>query len=78
MLKFIDDTEIGMFGLDEIFADLYSEDRPANDETVEEIMDRLEAQKNYIPSSASARRAYAYALLKEYRKYLRSRADNDR
>jgi hypothetical protein len=78
MLKFIDDTEIGVFGLDEIFTNLYSEGRPANDETVQEIMERLEAQKNYVPSSASARREYAYALLKEYGKYVRSRADNDR
>ena len=58
-------------------ADLYSEGRQASDGTVEEIIDRLEAKKNYIPSSDRARREYAYALLKEYRKYLKDRADDE-
>ncbi len=47
--------------------------RPANDATVEEIIARLELQKNYIPSSDRARRGYAYVLLKEYRRYLKDR-----
>jgi hypothetical protein len=51
-------------------AGLYSEGRQANDETVEEIINRLEDKKNYIPASDRARREYAYALLKEYRKYV--------
>jgi hypothetical protein len=76
MLKFIDDTEIGLFGLDETLAELYSEGRPANDETAEEIIKRLEAYKNYIPSSDRAHREYAYVLLKEYRKYLKGRAED--
>jgi hypothetical protein len=74
MLKFIDDTEIGMFGLDETMADLYSEDKPANDETVAEMIKRLEAYKNYIPSSDRAHREYSYALLKEYRKYVKDQS----
>jgi len=37
----------------------------------------LEAKKNYIPSSDRARREYAYVLMKEYRTFLASRA-NDR
>jgi hypothetical protein len=64
--------------LDEILADLYSEGRPANEETSEEIIDRLEAKKNFIPSSDRARKEYAYVLLKEYQKYLKSRADDNR
>jgi len=76
MLKFIDDTQAGVFGLDEIMADLYSEGRPANDETAEEIITRLEAMKNYIPSSECACREYAYALLWEYRTYVKHRAGN--
>jgi len=71
MLKFIDDTEIGVFGLDETLADLHSEGKPANDETVEEIIKRLEVHKNYIPSSDRARKEYSYVLLKEYRKYVK-------
>jgi len=71
LLKFIDDTEAGVYGLDEIMADLYVEGRPANDETGEEIISRLEVQKNYIPSSERAHRDYAYILLKEYKKFIK-------
>jgi hypothetical protein len=37
-------------------------------------MTGLETMKNYIPSSDSARKEYAYVLLKEYRKYVKTRA----
>ncbi len=77
-MKFIDDTEAGVFGLDEIMAEFYSGGKPANDETAEEIMARLEAMKNYIPSSERARKDYAYILLKEYRKYVKDQADKNR
>jgi hypothetical protein len=70
MLKFVDGTRVGINGLDETLAGLHSEGRPANQETSEEIIKRLEAFKNYIPSSYSARREYAYALLQEYREYI--------
>ena len=63
-------------GLIEIMADLYLEGRPANEATAEEILDRLEAKKNYIPSSGRIRREYAYVLLKEYRNYIRDRAES--
>lgn len=76
MLTFIDDTQVRVNGLDEIMADIHSEGREANEKTAEEIMDRLEAQKNYIPSSDRARKEYGYVLLKEYRKYVKSRTDN--
>ena len=78
MLKFPDDTQIRVNGLDEILADLFAEGRQANEETAEEIITRLEAKKNYIPSSDRTRREYAYVLLKEYRKYVKDRADNNR
>jgi hypothetical protein len=78
MLKFIDDTEIRVNGLDEILADLYSEGRKAHEEITKEIIVRSEAKKNYIPSSERARKEYAYVLLKEYRKYVKSRTDNSR
>jgi hypothetical protein len=77
-LKFIDDTEAGVFGLDEIMADLYAEGRPANDETAEEIITRLEAVKNYIPPSDRTRKDYAYVLLKEYRKYVKDQAGKNK
>jgi hypothetical protein len=75
VLKFPDDVEIRVYGLDEILADLYAEGRQANEETSEEIIIRLEAKNNYIPSSDRARREYAYVLLNEYRTYLRDRAE---
>jgi hypothetical protein len=62
--------------LDEILAELYSEGRPANKETVEEIIKRLEAHQNYIPPSDIVRRDYAYVLLKEYEEYIESRTEN--
>jgi hypothetical protein len=57
-------------------ADLHAEGKPADDKTVEEIIARLEAKKNYIPSSDRARKEYAYVLLKEYRKYVSARRNN--
>ena len=70
MLKFPDDTRIRVNGLNEILAALYSEGRQANQEAAQEIINRLEAQKNFIPSSDRIRKEYAYVLLKEYRKYV--------
>jgi hypothetical protein len=74
MLVFPDDTQVGVFGLDDVMAALYSEGRKPTDETAEEIIHRLEARKNYIPSSERARRDYAYVLLKEYRKFVKDRS----
>ena len=60
-------------GLDDIMSQLYAEGRKATDETALEIIERLEAKKNFIPPSEKVRRDYAYVLLREYRKYLRDR-----
>jgi hypothetical protein len=76
MLKFPDDTQVSVTGLDHIMDELCSEDREVTDETAEEIIKRLAARKNYIPSSERARKEYACALLKEYKKYLRDRSDS--
>ena len=73
MLSFSDDTKVRVNGLDEILADLYAEGRQANKETTEEIINRLEAAKNYIPSSDRTRKEYAYVLLREYREYVKER-----
>lgn len=67
-----------MFGLDETLAELFSEGRPANNETAEEIIRRLEAHKNYIPTSDRAHQEYAYILLKEYRKYIKHQTDKEK
>jgi hypothetical protein len=67
MLKFADNSQVRVTGLNEILADLYSEGRQANRETAEEILDRLEKHNNYIPPSA--RWEYRSAVLKEYRDY---------
>lgn len=74
MLKFLDDTQVGVTGLDSIMAELYTKGMKATDETAEEIIKRLEAKKNYIPSSERVRKEYAYVLLKEYRAYVRDRS----
>jgi hypothetical protein len=78
MLRFPDDTQIRVIGLDEILADLCSESKQANKETAEEIIKRLEAQQNYIPSSDLARKEFAYVLLKEYKEYIESRTGQKR
>lgn len=55
-------------------AELYAEERKATDETAEEIIKRLEAKKNFMPSSERIRREYAYVLLREYRNYIKDRS----
>ena len=64
---------MGVFGLDEILAEIYAEDRKPNDETAMEIIKKLETKKNFIPPAEGVRRDYAYVLLKEYRKYIKDR-----
>jgi hypothetical protein len=76
LLTFLDDTQVRLKGLDEIMAALYSEGRPENEETSEEIIRRLEDENNYIPSSDLARGEYAYVLLKEYRKFVKQQYGN--
>jgi hypothetical protein len=78
MLKFFDDTEVGVMGLDDIMSQLYSEGRIPTDETAEEIIKRLEARNNYIPSSERVRREYSYILLNEYRAYVKDRSGSGR
>lgn len=75
-MKFIDDTQISLFGVDETFAEIYSEGKPPNDETAEEIIKKLEAYNNYIPSSDRVHREYAYLLLREYKRYIREQAED--
>ena len=64
--------------MDEILADLYSEGKKPNQKTAEEIIDRLEMKKNYIPSSEQVRKEYSFVLLREYEKYIKDRAGNNR
>jgi hypothetical protein len=54
-------------------AELFSEGRQPNQETAEEIINRLEKNNHYIP--LSARREYKSVLFKEYRDYISSRKD---
>jgi hypothetical protein len=56
--------------LNEVLADVYSEGRQVNQETAEEIINKLETRKNFIPSSDRTRKEYAYLLLKEYKEYV--------
>jgi len=59
-------------------AELYAEGKKATDDTAGEAIQRLEAKKNYIPSSYSVRREYAYALLDKYRAYIEDRSGGTR
>ena len=68
MLRFPDQTQVRVNCLNEILAELYSEGRQPNNDTAEEILERLEKHNNYIP--LSARREYKSFLLKEYRDYV--------
>ena len=70
-MTFPDDTQLSVIGLNEIMAELYYEDRKADDKTANEIISRLEAKKNYIPSSERVRKEYSYVLLNEYRRFLK-------
>ena len=74
MLTFPDHTQVSVKGLDEIMAALYAQDRRPNHETATEMIHRLEEKKNFIPSSELVRREYAFALLREYREYIRDRS----
>ena len=65
-------------GLIDIMAELCAENRKVTDETAEEMIKRLETRNNFIPSSDSARREYAYVLLKEYRHYIKERPGSSR
>ena len=73
MLKFPDGTQVGINGLNEVFACLYAEGRQANQATAKEIINKLEEQKNFIPSSDRIRKEYAHALLREFARYVSER-----
>ncbi len=74
-LTFPDGTQTSVVGLTEILAALHAEGRQVNGQTAEEILERV-AAKNYIPSSA--RDEYRELLIKEYRKYVAVRENNER
>jgi len=78
MLKFPDNTMASVTGLDDIMAVLFAENRKADSETAREIIERLEGKGNYIPSSESVHREYAFVLLGEYRQYIKNRTGNER
>ncbi len=60
---------VGMTGLDELFAALHAEGRPAAESTAALLLARAR-QHNYIPPAAEA--DYAEALLREYRRFCTS------
>jgi hypothetical protein len=70
MLKFPDGTWVGVNGLDEIMAELYSEGEKATEATAVEAIKRLEKKNNYIPSTYGVRKEYAYALLEKFKTYI--------
>lgn len=74
-ITFADGDQVAIVGLDEVLAAISSENRPANDETADVMIARL-VMKNYIPSSEDARREYRYALLKEYREYMKRHVED--
>ncbi len=60
--------------MNDIMAEFCAEHLKATYDTAEEIIRRLEEERNYIPDSDSVRREYAYALMREYRKYIEDRS----
>ncbi|MCF8128325.1 MAG: hypothetical protein K9N10_07400 [Deltaproteobacteria bacterium] len=74
MLKFPDDTQVSVTGLDDIMAELYFEKRKPTDDAAREMITRLEEKGNFIPSSESVHREYAYVLLREYKNFIRDRS----
>jgi len=74
MLKFPDDTQVSVTGLDDIMAELYFEERKPTDDAAREMIARLEEKGNFIPSSESVHREYAYVLLREYKEFIRDRS----
>ncbi len=61
-------------GLDDIMTQLYHDERRPTDETAREMITRLEEKGNFIPSSESVHREYAYVLKGEYRKFMEDRS----
>jgi predicted nucleic-acid-binding protein len=74
MLRFPDNTTVAVKGLDDILAQLFAEDRKADGDTAREIIRRLKEKRNFIPSSASVLREYAFVLQEVYRKYIEDRS----
>ncbi|HKI47995.1 MAG TPA: hypothetical protein VKA69_01640 [Desulfobacteria bacterium] len=74
MLQFPDDTQVSVTGLDDIMAGLYLEEIKPTDDAAREMITRLEEKGNFIPSSESVHREYAYVLLREYKKFVRDRS----
>jgi hypothetical protein len=69
-LTFRDGTQAAVVGLQEILAAMYAEGRKANEETAEEIVERV-AATSYVPSSG--RGEYRDVLLQEYKRYVVAR-----
>lgn len=63
----------GMLGLDEIFADLYEAGKSPSDTATQEELVRRARKENYIPAHAEVE--FAEALLREYRSYCQTQAD---
>jgi hypothetical protein len=77
MLKFPDNTTVAVNGLDEIMAALLAENRKADNAAAREIIKRLEEKKNFIPASEQVHREYAFVLLAEYRKYMKTHSPKE-
>lgn len=63
----ISGTQVGMMGLESIFAELKASDKKPSDELGAALVEMARRQ-NYIPNVAHAE--YARVLLREYRRYL--------
>ena len=74
-LRFLDGTQVAVSNLHEIMAELHSVGKPADRETIDEIISGLEAMGNYISDSEVTRREYRNVLLKEYKEYIESHKD---
>jgi hypothetical protein len=75
ILNFPDGTQCGLNGLDDILANIFLEGRELTDQTAEEMINKLEANNNYIPSSDKVRKEYSYVLLREYANYIKTQSN---
>jgi hypothetical protein len=69
-LIFTDGARVAVKGLNEALAELYAEGRPANQETADELLARLEAHGTFVPPDLVVRREYRGELLKKYTEYV--------
>jgi hypothetical protein len=74
-LVFVGNTQVGLIGLKEIFAELKSQ-RGKSETELREMLAEKTGRKNYIPPSV--KEEYEKALLREFKKFLGEKVDEEK